>query len=549
MNTDLAQINALLDAKEDEHLEFKEAKNRYDFEKLVRYCAALANEGGGRFVLGITDRRPRRVVGSQAFEDLERTKAGLIERLKLRIEANEMHHPDGRVVVFFAPSRPLGMPIQYGGAYWMRSGEELAPMTTDFLARILAEVGPDYSAEICARATLADLDATAIGRLRSMWQRKSGNPALKHISDEQLLADVELVVDGQITYAALILLGTRRALGRHLAQAETVFEYRAAEISGPAQQRNEYRQGFFLFQDELWQQINLRNDNQHFQQGLFVFDVPTFNETVVREAILNAVSHRDYRLGGSIFVRQFARRLEVVSPGGFPPGITLDNILWRQAPRNRRIAEVFAKCGLVERSGQGMNRMFEESIRESKAQPDFADTDDYQVSVTLQGEIQDPQFLRFMEQIGRERLATFTTEDFLIIDLVHREQPLPSEMKKRLTVLVELGVIEAVGRGRGTRYILSRRFFEFMGKRGVYTRKKGLDHETNKSLLLQHIQDNRSDGSQFGELVQVLPALSKHQIQALLRKLQADGQIHPVGKTKGARWFPGPSSEKQHHIV
>lgn len=549
MNTDLAQINALLDAKEDEHLEFKEAKNRYDFEKLVRYCAALANEGGGRFVLGITDRRPRRVVGSQAFEDLERTKAGLIERLKLRIEANEMHHPDGRVVVFFAPSRPLGMPIQYGGAYWMRSGEELAPMTTDFLARILAEVGPDYSAEICARATLADLDATAIGRLRSMWQRRSGNPALKHISDEQLLADVELVVDGQITYAALILLGTRRALGRHLAQAETVFEYRAAEISGPAQQRNEYRQGFFLFQDELWQQINLRNDNQHFQQGLFVFDVPTFNETVVREAILNAVSHRDYRLGGSIFVRQFARRLEVVSPGGFPPGITLDNILWRQAPRNRRIAEVFAKCGLVERSGQGMNRMFEESIRESKAQPDFADTDDYQVSVTLQGEIQDPQFLRFMEQIGRERLATFTTEDFLIIDLVHREQPLPSEMKKRLTVLVELGVIEAVGRGRGTRYILSRRFFEFMGKRGVYTRKKGLDHETNKSLLLQHIQDNRSDGSQFGELVQVLPALSKHQIQALLRKLQADGQIHPVGKTKGARWFPGPSSEKQHHIV
>lgn len=540
MDADLAQIDAWLDAREDEHLEFKEAKNRYDFERLVRYCAALANEGGGMFVLGITDQRPRRVVGSQAFQDLGRTKAGLIERLRLRIDAYEVQHPDGRVVVFAVPSRPLGVPIQYEGAFWMRGGEELTPMTTDYLKRIFAELAPDFSAAICAQAKLEDLDPVAIARLRSTWQRKSGNPALEHISNEQLLADAELVVDGQITFAALILLGTRQALGRHLAQAETVFEYRATEISGPAQQRDEYRQGFFLFQDELWRQINLRNDLQHFQQGLFVFDVPTFNEIVAREAILNAVSHRDYRLGGSIFVRQFARRLEVVSPGGFPPGISEDNILWRQAPRNRRLAEIFAKCGLVERSGQGMNRMFEESIREGKPRPDFAGTDDYQVSVTLEGDIQDPQFLRFIEQVGRERLATFTTADFLVVDLVNREQPVPLDLKPHLAALVELGVIETVGRGKGTRYILSRSFYGFIGKKGVYTRKKGLDRETNKALLAKHIRDNRQDGAQLSELAEVLPALSRQRIQALLRELQSEEQIHVIGKTKGARWFPGP---------
>lgn len=540
MDADLAQIDAWLDARKDEHLEFKEAKNRYDFERLVKYCAALANEGGGTFVLGITDQRPRRVVGSQAFQDLGRTKAGLIERLRLRIDAYEVQHPDGRVVVFAVPSRPLGVPIQYEGAFWMRGGEELTPMTTDYLKRIFAELAPDFSAAICAQAKLEDLDPVAIARLRSTWQRKSGNPALEHISNEQLLADAELVVDGQITFAALILLGTRQALGRHLAQAETVFEYRATEISGPAQQRDEYRQGFFLFQDELWRQINLRNDLQHFQQGLFVFDVPTFNEIVAREAILNAVSHRDYRLGGSIFVRQFARRLEVVSPGGFPPGISEDNILWRQAPRNRRLAEIFAKCGLVERSGQGMNRMFEESIREGKPRPDFAGTDDYQVSVTLEGDIQDPQFLRFIEQVGRERLATFTTADFLVVDLVNREQPVPLDLKPHLAALVELGVIETVGRGKGTRYILSRSFYGFIGKKGVYTRKKGLDRETNKALLAKHIRDNRQDGAQLSELAEVLPALSRQRIQALLRELQSEEQIHVIGKTKGARWFPGP---------
>src|SRR5439155_11707415 len=130
---------------------------------------------------------------------------------------------------------------------------------------------------------------------------------------------------------------------------------------------------------------DLRNDVQHYQDGLFMWDVPTFNERVVREALLNAVGHRDYRSGGSVFVRQFPRKLEIVSPGGLPNGITLANILWRQLPRNRRIAEALSRCGLVERSGQGMDRMFEGCIRESKPRPDFTGTDDYQVSVTLHG--------------------------------------------------------------------------------------------------------------------------------------------------------------------
>ena len=156
-----------LNAKEDEHLEFKEAKGGFHFDTLVKYCAALANEGGGAIVLGVTDKRPRRVVGSSAFSELERTKAGLIDRLRLRIEAEEILHPNGRVLVFTAPSRPIGVPIAVEGAYWMRAGEDLAPMTPDMLRRIFDEAGPDFSAEICPKATLADLDSAAIQSLRS----------------------------------------------------------------------------------------------------------------------------------------------------------------------------------------------------------------------------------------------------------------------------------------------------------------------------------------------------------------------------------------------
>jgi len=293
-----------------------------------------------------------------------------------------------------------------------------------------------------------------------------------------------------------------------------------------------------LFDNDLLTAINLRNDVQHLQDGLFNWDIPTFNETVVREAVLNAVSHRDYRLGGSVFIRQFPRKLEIVSPGGFPPGITPENILWKQYPRNRRIAEAFAKCGLVERSGQGANRMFEECIKESKPKPDFSGTDDYQVSLTLWGEIQDPRFLRFLEQIGKETLASFTTQDLLVIDLVHREEQIPEELKDRLPGLRERGVIETIGRGRGTRNILSRRLYNFLGKKGVYTRRRGLDRETNKALLMRHIRDNRKMGSRLQELMQVLPSLSRNQVQTLLRELKVERKIHNVGRTRAGRWFP-----------
>jgi len=496
MATSLEQLNRWLAApSEDEHLEFKEGKNRYDFEELVKYCAALANEGGGKIILGITDKKPRRVVGSRAFSKLERTKAGLIDRLHLRVDVEKFDHPNGPVIIFHVPPRPIGTAVQYKGAYWMRGGDDLVPMTPDMLKRIFDEAGPDFSAEICHEANMLDLNHEAIQRFRALWRRKSRNEALDSLTDEQLLSDAELLVDHGVTYAALILLGTHKAVGRHLAQAEVIFEYRASEASLTSQQRVEFRQGFFQFYDELWNLINLRNEVQHFRDGLFIWDIATFNEAVVREAILNAVSHRNYRLAGSVFVRQFPRKLEIVSPGGFPPGITAENILWKQSPRNRRIAEAFSKCGLVERSGQGANRMFEECIKESKPQPDFSGTDDYQVSLTLKGEVQDARFLRFLEHIGKEMLVSFTTEDLLVLDLLRREQSIPEKLKSRLLGLRERGVIETVGRGRGIRNILSRRFYNFLGEKGVYTRKRGLDRETNKALLLRHIQDNKRTGS------------------------------------------------------
>jgi ATP-dependent DNA helicase RecG len=303
----------------------------------------------------------------------------------------------------------------------------------------------------------------------------------------------------------------------------------------------EYRQGFFTFYDELWDQINLRNDKQDFQEGFFVAPIATFNERPVREAVLNAISHRDYQLSGSIFIRQFPRRLEIDSPGGLPVGITLENILDRQKPRNRRIAEIFTRCGLVERSGQGMNLIFEESIRQSKPVPDFARTDQYQVGLTLHGTVQNPAFVRFVEKVGRETTATFNTRDWIVLSTVARDEKIPKDLQGRIQRLLDLGLIERVA---GRRYMLSQKYYEFVGDPPAYTRKKGLGRDQNLTLLLNHINDNKAKGSKLEDLCHVLPALPMTQVQSLLRTLKRQKKAHSVGKTSAARWYPGPAPSK-----
>jgi len=533
----VVELQQLLKAQEGERFEFKEAKMRFSFDELTKYCCALANEGGGRVILGVTDRRPRRVVGTKAFPQVEDVRRSLMEKIPLRIDVWEVPHPDGRVLVFHMPTRPLGTALRYDGVYWSRQADSLVPMSEDKLRVIFAETGRDFSAEVCAGAEFEDLDQQAIEDFRRRWIQKSKRDAFSSVDPRQLLRDAELLLPDGLTYAALILFGTRAALGRFLSQAEVIFEYRSSDAAGPAAERVEYRRGFFSFYEDLWRNINLRNDLQHYQVGLFVHDVPAFAERSVREAILNAVSHRDYQLGGSVFVRQGPRRLLAESPGGFPLGITVENILDRQAPRNRRIAETFARCGLVERSGQGMNLMFEESIRHGKLRPDFSGTDAYQVALTLHGQVQHPRFVRFLEEVGRERQAGFDVHDFLLLDLIHRDEPVPTGLQPRLRRLADLGVVETVGRGRGTRYLLAQRFYATSGEETLYTRRKGLDREQNKALLLKHLQDAFPEGRAMAELQGVVPDASRGSVKRFLHELRIKGKVRLGGRGRWSRWF------------
>ena len=202
MRTSVEQLMQWLSEPEGLRLEFKEAKSRYDFDKLVQYCVALANEGGGKIILGVTDRRPRQIVGTAAFEEPGRTEAGLHSRLSHRIPVEELQLPEGRVLVVHVPGRLPGTAWQIEGRYLKRAGDDLMALGDMELKAIFAETGPDFSAELCLGAGLHDLAPAAIALFRERWAKKSRDERKLLWSDAETLTNAELMLDGQIAFAA-----------------------------------------------------------------------------------------------------------------------------------------------------------------------------------------------------------------------------------------------------------------------------------------------------------------------------------------------------------
>ena len=202
----LETVQELLEAKEGEHVQFKEAKNRFDFGEAAKCCCALANNGGGKLVFGITDKRPRSIVGSAAFDQPERTRMGLIEKLKVNVDFQIFNYERKRILAFDVKSRPIGLPVQYDGVAWIYEGDTLKPMPEDMRRSIYEETGGDFSGTICAGATVNDLDEIAIENFRTKWIEKSGKKQLATLSKEQLLHDCGAITDDGVTYAALILV-------------------------------------------------------------------------------------------------------------------------------------------------------------------------------------------------------------------------------------------------------------------------------------------------------------------------------------------------------
>ncbi len=531
--TTVNDFNILIKKPEGMSIEFKEAKNQFNKDRdLPDYCAALSNEGGGKLILGVNNKRE--VVGTKAFQGTyNKLSYGLFAKLKIRIDVEELLHPNGRVLIFHVPSHLPGQPVRSTGKYTypMRAGESLVEMDNITLKRILNETEPDFSSQIVPGLELPDLDQKAMDNFKYRWAQKANRDEYSTFSNEKMLRSVGLMSDKGLNYASLILFSQKEKIDSLIPGSEIIFEWRHDAKRITHDFRINWREPFFRIYDEIWEAINARNLRMPFQEGLFQREVYAFSEKPIREALLNAVAHRDYKISNqSILIKASPDEFLIESPGGFPPGITLENILYKTCWRNRCIAETFEKAGLVERSGQGMDDIFKNTIEEGKGLPDLSESDSFSVRLKIPAKIKDKNFIFYLEKITNKKQILFSFEEIYALEKI-RENQMIAEKEFREKFL-ELGIIEKVGRTRGAKYILSHKYYVNAGKVGIHTRLSGISREKRKELILKHLEKNKKGFMK--DFQDIFPELKQMDISNLLRELKAVGKIvHEGSRNKG----------------
>jgi ATP-dependent DNA helicase RecG len=354
------QIDLLLHSRsETQQLEFKEAKTQFDNIKLYEYCVALANEGGGLLILGITDKRPRRVVGSAAFNNLIEMAEKLFKALGFRVDIEEVQHPDGRVVVFHIPSRPKGIAYHYGGKYLMRIGEALESMTEDRLRAIFREGAPSWINEVSKRNVSAQdiveyLDTQAFFELIRLPYPANREGVIDRLMAERL---IERDTAGfAIQRLGALLLAKRFSDFDDIARkAPRVIVY-DGKTKGKTKLDQEGTMGYAVgFQRLVQFVMNQLPQNEEIENALRK-ETKLVPEDAIRELVANALIHQDFEMSGaSVMVEIFDNRIEVTNPG--EPIVDIDRFIDGYQSRNEDLAKAMRRFGICEEKSSGVDNV------------------------------------------------------------------------------------------------------------------------------------------------------------------------------------------------
>ncbi len=540
------------DSLESETLEFKPWKTTRDAYKsqvrtLREAVVAMANSQGGIVVLGVADRKRSRTEAIHGVSDLD--SEGLRRDIydgtdpHILVDIEPMDESEGRVFVIRIP-RGIGLHTTTDGVARLRVGKDSKPLTGSGLAQALINRGGlDLTAEDVPRADRSDLDPEQIGRLRRVIKSSQSAPELTQLSDEELLRALDLVTNTGITRAAILLLGTPSALARIAPNNEVIFtRHSSAQTRYDA--RRDLKSPLLGQIDELEALVTAHTGLTTVPlEGLRDLEVPDIGRWSTREAILNAVCHRDWFVSQSVLVSLHPDRLEIQSPGGFVGGVNAVNVM-RHPPvrRNPLLASVLQAIGLVNRAGLGVDRLHEESLRAGKRPPRYEASASYvRLILPTRTNRRFAAFVASEREAGRE----LALDDLLVLEALTRSRDLdrwgateclgvePSVAAELLVSLRERGYLTPVGRGRGTRYRLAGRLAK---QRWTEVDRTNLVHRMEEQIL--HVVSQR--GSITNADVRRLAGLSRREALGLLRKLTASGLLRMTGSRRGAHYVPGP---------
>jgi predicted HTH transcriptional regulator len=358
---------------EHQRLEFKEAKQQFDTRKLNEYCVALANEGGGVLLLGVADKPPRPVVGTQAFPNIVDAAEKLFQAVGFRVDIEAVAHPDGRVLVFHIPSRPRGTTYHCDGKYLMRAGEALVPMSEDQLRRIFAEGQPDWLEEpsrtgLDGQQVVELLDTQTFFELLKLPYPTERTGVLDRLVRERLVDEAA----GTYTVrrlGALLLARRLEDFPDVSRKAPRVIVYTGTSKLATKLDQTGTRGYAVGFQGLVRFVMAQLPQNEVIEDALRK-EVKLVPDVVIRELVANALIHQDFMVvGASAMIEVYSNRVEISNPR--EPLVPLERFIDGYQSRNERLADVMRRMGICEEKSSGIDRVVQAAEVYQLPAPDF----------------------------------------------------------------------------------------------------------------------------------------------------------------------------------
>ncbi|NLH69347.1 MAG: AAA family ATPase [Brooklawnia sp.] len=558
---EVAELRAIAARGETYTVEFKRGRRQKDLSDsdIVEAAMCLANGDGGLLCLGIEDSGTITGLAHRHGDhtDPDRIAALLLNLTDPPIAAHaELLIVDGvDVVVVEVPkaTAPVGTK---NGLYKRRSlrldgKPECVPYRPqEMLSAGFSMAGRDYAEVVLPDATLEDLDPAEFDRFRRGARSQRGDAALIDAGNREILRALRLLNgDSGVTIGAVLLFGTADALTRFIPTAECLFQ----EFNGRELTANEsLRLPLLRTADELYERLRVRNSEYEVMLGLHRVGVPRIPDSTAREAIANALTHRDYTENGPIRVQLSVDDLTVTSPGGFPPGVSLDNLIVESRPRSPLIADAFKRSGLVDRAGRGVPEMYLSLLRAGRGGPDYSRSNDRSVTVSIPTGGADLDMVRFIINYEDEHQSHLTLDQLRVlheikamgpssaIDLSEGLRLLPAITRATLSRLTEMGLLEDRGVGRNRRFHLSAAFYRVAEDRNAYVRVRGIDPLQQEQMVMSYLDTyGRITRSEVAKLC----LMSSQEARGLLTRLRDERKIDMLGVKRGAYYVRSDANQ------
>lgn len=520
---------------------------------IVDAAVCLANGDGGLLLLGVED--DGTVTGVEARHGPV-TRPELLQAMIL----NKTEFPLATAVeVITVDDRPVAVidvpkariPVgSKSGRYVRRSlrsdgkPECVAYPLHEMLAVGMTAQGRDYAAAPARGATTDDLNEAEFDRFRALCAAGKGDRTLAELGNKEILHSLRLVLpeqDNALTLGAILLFGSVSALERFVPTAEAIFQ----ELRGTRIAANEtLRLPLFQMAARLFDLIEVRNSEQELIVGLHRIGVPRLPVSTIREAVANALVHRDYSENGPVTVQLSDIALRVASPGGFPPGITLLNLLDDSKPRSPILAEAFKRAGIVDRAGRGIREMYVQLLRNGRGAPDYSATNAHAVIVSISTSDADLEIARFVLEYEEKNNRVLLLPQLQILhelkvmgpettaELVTSLKESEPTIRAHLARLSEMGLIESRGPGRNRRHHLTAAFYR-LAQSSEYVRLQDTDPIQQEHMILSYVD-------QFGSITRGKTAelchLSPGQARTVLKRLTDAGELQLRGEKRGAHY-------------